>query len=298
MRLYPNLRSISQPFDGILLDAYGVFWGGGGVGLLPGCKETMEELVAQGKTIGVLSNASQLSEKEIEKFKKHGLILGTHLHFVITSGTVAKGIFSNDRLPFPTPKKKFYVLGEPHPKFLSHQIIFQDTLFQETKDLEEADFIYISIPHIAGEDQTEPHLFRDYITSFKNCKLPMVCVNPDRFAHEGNPPRAVVRQGSIAAIHEAQGGEVYYIGKPSHVMFDAAIQAFQDFNISDLKKIVMVGDTPETDIRGAKRSGIASALVTKTGIMADNIHEHGLEKALNQLPLTERPDFIIEKMAT
>lgn len=126
----------------------------------------------------------------------------------------------------------------------------------------------------------------------------MVCVNPDRFAHEGNPPRAVVRQGSIAAIHEEQGGEVYYIGKPSNVMFDAAIQAFQDFNISDLKKIVMVGDTPETDIRGAKRFGIASALVTTTGIMADRIHKHGLEEELNHLPSTDRPDFLIEKMAT
>lgn len=290
------LESICDSFDGILLDAYGVFWGGNGVGVLPGCKETMERLIAKGKVIGILSNSTQLAENEIEKLKKHGLIQGKHFHFFITSGTVGKEVFLANDLPFSTPKKKFYSFGTPHPKFSSHQAIFQDTLFSETADLNQADFIYISIPHIDGEDQTDPSLFREQIEVFKNIQLPMVCLNPDRFAHEGSPPKLVVRQGTIALMHENQGGQVFYIGKPSDKMYFAAMHSFLPFGISEPKQVLMVGDTPETDIRGARDFGMPSALVIKTGVMADRIIHQGLEKAF-LLPTNELPDFLIETMA-
>jgi ribonucleotide monophosphatase NagD (HAD superfamily) len=256
VKIHPNLESIYESFNGILLDAYGVFWGGNGIGLLPDCKETMERLITKGKTIGILSNSTQ----------------------------------------FPTPKMKFYLFGAPHPKFSSHQAIFQDTPFQETTDLEEADFIYISIPHINGKDQTDPLLFKEYIDIFKSIKIPMICANPDRFAHEGNPPQAVVRQGSIAIMHEEQGGQVFYIGKPSDRMYSAAMKSFFQYGISNPKKVLMVGDTPETDIRGARNFNMPSALVIKTGIMADRIAHHGWENTLNTLPTQDFPDFFIECM--
>lgn len=295
-QIFPDLQSVCKPFDGILLDAYGVFWGGNDVGVLPGCKATMERLVAEGKIVGILSNSTQLAKNEIEKLKKHGLIQGKHFHFFITSGTVANRIFLAGDLSFPTPNKKFYLFGTSHPKFSSHQAIFEGTRFQETPDLHQADFIYISIPHIDGNDQTNPYLFKEYVESFKDVKIPMVCVNPDHFAHEGNPPRAVVRQGSIAAMHEEQGGQVYYIGKPSDKMYAAAREFFLDFQISDLKKILMVGDTPETDIRGARNFGMSSALIMKTGMTADRIVHRGLEGALRDLHVDDFPDFFIEYM--
>ena len=64
----------------------------------------------------------------------------------------------------------------------------------------------------------------------------MICVNPDRFAHEGNPPRAVVRQGSIALMHEEQGGQVFYIGKPADKMYFAAMESFLQFGVSNRQK--------------------------------------------------------------
>jgi HAD superfamily hydrolase (TIGR01459 family) len=295
-KIHKDLESISEPFDGILLDAYGVFWGGNGVGLLPGCKETMERLIANGKTIGILSNSTQLAKKEIEKLKANGLAEGQHFHFLITSGEVTRSILLNNDLPFPTPKMKFYLFGTPHPKFSSHQAIFQDTPFQETTDLKEADFIYISIPHIDGKDQTDPLVFKDYIDIFKSSKIPMVCPNPDRFAHEGNPPQAVVRQGSIAIIYEEQGGEVFYIGKPSNKMYTAAMQSFFQYGISNSKQVLMVGDTPETDIQGARNFNMPSALVIKTGIMADRIAHQGWETTLNKFSTQEFPDFFVESM--
>ena len=42
----PGIARIADPFKGILLDAYGVFWGGNDCGVLPGAKEV------DGKTCG------------------------------------------------------------------------------------------------------------------------------------------------------------------------------------------------------------------------------------------------------
>lgn len=193
-----SIESICEPFDGILLDAYGVFWGGNDVGLLPGCKTAMERLIAKGKIIGILSNSTQLAKTEIGKLTNHGLIQGQHFHFFITSGTLAKRIFLTDTLPFPTPNKKFYLL--------------------------------------------------------------------------------------------------FYIGKSSAKMYSAAMQSFQDFGISNTKKVLMVGDTSEIDIRGARNYGMPSALIIKTGIMADRIVQKGLERAFQDLSPDDFPNFFIEYM--
>src|SRR5581483_3235698 len=88
--IHKNVMALEERFQAILLDAYGVFWGGDRAGLLPGSKETLEKLVLSHKIVGILSNASRFSFKEIEKFKAHGLLQGVHFHFMVTSGDVAK----------------------------------------------------------------------------------------------------------------------------------------------------------------------------------------------------------------
>ncbi len=295
-QIHQNLHHISENFKGILLDAWGVFWGGNDMGILPGTKETMEELVSRGKTVGILSNSTQLAAKEIHKFNLHGLVEKKHFHFLITSGDLTRSIFLNQKLPFRTPHKKFWLFGRLHPRFSSHEAIFQDTLYSETVEIEKADFIYINIPHIHGEDQENPEVFHDEIKLLKRKDLPMVCPNPDRFAHEDKPPKAVVRQGGIAALYEKMGGRVYYIGKPYMNAYSRAMEYFHQKQIFDPREVLMIGDNPETDIRGARNFGMAAALVTKTGIMADRISEQGWPHAIHHLLPSDYPDFFMEKL--
>ena len=291
--VHDDLESLPAIFKGILLDAYGVYWGGNGVGLLPGSKDAMARLVEQGKIVGILTNITQIANHEIEKLKNNGLLQGVHYHFVITSGEVSRKIFLRDDLPFPTPNKKFFLFGTVHPKFVSHQFLFEGTTFQETMHLHEADFIYISVPHIQGIDQTESYHFNENLKEIIYANLPMLCTNPDHFAQEGNPPKAVVRQGLIANLYEKLGGCVYYIGKPSKGMFQAAMQNFLNFGIVNPAEIVMVGDTPETDIRGANNFGMSSALVVKTGMMAERIVRSGWEESVERLAVQDYPNYFI-----
>ena len=296
IQVFPSIENIPKSFKGILLDAYGVFWGGNNFGAIPGSKEAMHRLVKSGKVVGILSNSTQLAGKEIDKIAKQGFILEEHFHFLVTSGEIARHIFSLEKLPFKTPRKKFWLFGGVHPKFSSHHTIFEASPYIETTDLSEADFIYISIPHLNGEDQTDPDFFREEVAKLKKKGLPMVCANPDRFAHEGTPPRAVVRQGSIAALYEELGGEVYYIGKPSEIAYFYAMEKFIQHHITDVADVLMVGDTPETDIRGARKLGMTACLVTETGIMADRIEKNGFENAVQTLSNFDCPNYFIKRL--
>ncbi len=148
--------------------------------------------------------------------------------------------------------------------------------------MKDADFLYISIPYVDGVDQEEPEIFRPLIQSVKQ-EIPILCVNPDRFAMEGSPPRPVVRQGSIAQMFVEQQADVYLVGKPSRIIYEAALKYFP-IDISK-EKILMIGDTPETDIRGAHGAGMDAALITKTGVMAYLLEKKGEAIIVHQLPL-------------
>jgi HAD superfamily hydrolase (TIGR01459 family) len=296
MEIATCLEEVASPFPAILLDAYGVFWSGG-IGPFPGARETMERLVLSGKKVGILSNSTQLAEKEIAKLQSHGLFLGKHFHFYLTSGQIAKEIFSQEKLPFPTLRKKFWLLGNVHPRFASHKALFEHSAYEETPHLEEADFIYLSIPHVHGEDQETVDHFQEEVLRAKKRGIPLICTNPDKYAHEGNPPKAVVRQGSLAALFEQAGGEVFYTGKPEPMAYLAAMEHFACLGLKNPKDVLMVGDTPETDIRGAKRARMASCLVLYTGIMADRIEKMGLVPAISSCEDRDMADFFIERFA-
>ena len=296
---YPTLSAalIDYQFPALFLDAWGVFWAGNTHGAFPGSQQTMEALVGLGKKIGIVSNSTELSDVEIAKFARHGFIKGKHFHFLITSGDVARSVFTSNTPPFQTLNKKFALFCPLHPRYSKPSSLFAGTSWQETNDYSEADFIYINVPNIDGKNQEDKEVFRPLIQKFLQFKKPMVCANPDLYAHEESPPRPVVRQGTIAAMYEEMGGQVYYIGKPHHQIYRAAFDSLQRVHPTRKEEILMVGDTPETDIRGARAFGINSALITQTGIMGERMARQKIE-VLHSLPSTDLPLILIERFAS
>jgi HAD superfamily hydrolase (TIGR01459 family) len=291
-----GLSSISDQYRAILLDAYGVFWGGNAYGVLPGTPEVMERLVLSGKIVGILSNATALSEAEIKKFALHGMHLGRHFHFVVTAGEVFRHFLMSGTLPLDTSRKTYWILGEDHPNSSFHAI-FKDTPFTRKAQPAEADFGYISVPLINGEDQTDPDVFRSTLEAIHPLNIPLICANPDLFAHEGMPPRLVVRQGSIAKMHEENGGKVVYFGKPHPNVFEYTISILSQYQITNTAEMLMVGDTPGMDCLGASRMKIDSALTVHTGVMGDRVALHGLKQAIDNLPENEIPTHYITGLA-
>lgn len=294
-----TLEDLAKQYDAFLLDAYGVFWGSSTVKVLPGSADAMKYLVSHGKYVGIVSNSTQLASVEQKKFEQNGLNIGFHFHFIVTSGQVAKEKLSQmDGLPFPTPNHTYWLFGTPHPRFNSQQI-FEGTEYHEVKNLADADFIYIPTPHIDGVDQTNPEVFREQVQAVTNQggkDIPVLSVNPDRFAPEGFPPRLVVRQGSIAQMFKEQQHPVFPLGKPFKPIFETALEQIDRLVGREIsrEKIVMVGDSPETDVRGAHNSGLDAVLVTKTGVTAELIEKDGFT-VIDSLPSSDRPKFFLDR---
>ncbi len=278
--------SLVPRYAAFLLDAYGVFWGSNEVGMLPGAAEAMKRLVREGKRVGILSNSTQLAQKEVDKLAKHGILQGIHYHFFVTSGEITRSLLLQDRLPFATPRKTFWLFGKPNLP------LFHGTMYEQTETLEAADFIYLGVPQIGDLDQEDPTLFHAAVQQAAINHIPVLCANPDQFAHEGLPPRLVVRQGSIATLFLNAGCPIHYVGKPSLLAYETALAQLP--SSIEKRQILMVGDTPETDIRGAKGAHLSAALVTKTGVMAERIQKGSLS-VLNALSEQDLPDFLIER---
>jgi NagD protein len=89
----------------------------------------------------------------------------------------------------------------------------------------------------------------------------LVATNPDNWcpvSSEITRPGA----GSTAAFLEASTGRrAYYLGKPNGFMFQQARRKLAGFSGQAPEQVIMIGDTMETDIRGAFEAGLQSYLV-------------------------------------
>jgi HAD superfamily hydrolase (TIGR01459 family) len=88
--------------------------------------------------------------------------------------------------------------------------------------------------------------------------IPMLCINPDLEVVRLSGERLHCA-GYIAQEFEQMGGTVEYIGKPHQAVYDACFKRLGDM---DHTKVLAVGDTLATDIKGANAVGLDNALVT------------------------------------
>jgi len=94
--------------------------------------------------------------------------------------------------------------------------------------------------------------------------VPLVCTNPDPIV----PTHAGVKlgPGAIAQAYADLGGPTFLYGKPHAPIYRHALGGAP-------ARVVAIGDLLETDVRGARGAGIASVLVTATGVHAARIGE-------------------------
>jgi NagD protein len=105
----------------------------------------------------------------------------------------------------------------------------------------------------------------------------LLATNPDNWcpvSHDKTRPGA----GAMAAFLEASTGRrAYYLGKPNGYMFQRARQKLIELAHGEVKEVVMIGDTMETDIRGAFESGFHAYLVlsgsTKLEDLGDYVYQ-------------------------
>src|SRR3954471_15836585 len=102
----------------------------------------------------------------------------------------------------------------------------------------------------------------------------LLATNPDNWcpvSSEKTRPGA----GATAAFLEASSGRrAYYLGKPNGYMFHRARRKLNELCLSQIEQVVMIGDTMETDIRGAFEAGLQSFLVLSGSTQIETVGDY------------------------
>jgi HAD superfamily hydrolase (TIGR01459 family) len=133
--------------------------------------------------------------------------------------------------------------------------------------LESADYVVCSG---LFDDTTEtPDTYRDMLAVMRARSLFMVCANPDIVVERGDT--LVYCAGALADAYAALGGEVLYCGKPHAPIYQVALataQAPRRAGAVPPERVLAIGDSVRTDLKGAAAFGIDSLFVT-SGIHAE-----------------------------
>lgn len=241
-----SFAEIINKYDVFVFDIWGVVHDG--YKRLPGVLETLQLLKAQNKRVFFLSNMPN-SRKEVAQHLAYFGIDSDLYEDIYSSGQTA--IDYSHQLICDGYKKAFR-LG----RITTLQKLIAQEGIEFVSFLELADFILLTY------DDRDPAAkeFQDIMVQALTQKLFILCTNPDRVYVEG--AAFVPAAGSIAAVYEAMGGQVKYIGKPYPLIYQTLVEQ------SQIKgNILAIGDTLEVDILGAQNMGWDTLLVL-TGVSA------------------------------
>lgn len=280
-----NILALQDDFELFIFDIYGVLWNG--KSLIENVPERLAALKKAGKKVVLLSNGTERMSQLEESQMRRGLCKGVHYDEAFSSGELAYRTFCADKRAL-----KYYNFGRPG------DYLFVDSPYQKLLTADEADFVYIGVPQLQ-----EGEIWRDVLTvepfvaeleRLREMDKVLVCANPDLRAYGSQLDDPVVRQGSIARYYEEIGGEVEYFGKPYPEVYFEALSAYEEIAP---EKMLMVGDTLETDILGASSLGMKTLFIS-TGMSRYYMENEGdfdrIEDYAADLKII--PDYIMKSI--
>lgn len=110
--------------------------------------------------------------------------------------------------------------------------------------------------------------YRPLLEAARARALPFVCANPDLVVDVGG--RLYLCAGTIAALYEELGGDVFWAGKPYAPAYDAATLRAEEYRDApvDRRRVLAIGDALRTDLAGARNAGIDALFI------GSGIHRH------------------------
>ena len=264
---YKHLTDAINEYDVILFDLWGVIVEGEAT--YPGVIDAVNKVMEK-KEVVFLSNAPRPDFIVAKNVGSWGLRGVTPAH-VLTSGDIARCMIEEKAVLIDKKSPVVYHLGADR-----NDDILIEIEHELTEDIDKADIMLLSLYRDDHENITE---FDELLKGAAGRpEMLILCSNPDTTI----PKQGVLRycSGYFAELIEKFGGKVIYTGKPKSVIYDKIIKRHSN---TPLDRILMVGDTFETDILGANLAGIDSALVM-TG-NANSFHKmHGkMEDKLTSL---------------
>ncbi len=255
MKKIDGIKEILGQYDVFLFDVWGVIFNG--IGVFPDVNDCLKKLKDMNKTSILLSNTSKTGDALLEFLKSVGLDVSTIL-FAQTSGDSVANEFFGAASEERKNEKIYHLSSNENERF------FDNLCVNQVDDINLANKIAISCCAYEGDNLDD---IEDELKKARSLNLPMVCLNPDKISKDGD--RIKLCAGFFAEKYEKMGGEVLYFGKPHKRIYEDAFKRLSMVLKQPLCKnrMVMIGDSLETDICGAKNAGICSVLLN-TGVFA------------------------------
>jgi NagD protein len=102
----------------------------------------------------------------------------------------------------------------------------------------------------------------------------LLATNPDNWCPVSSQKTRPGAGATAAFLEASTGRRAYYLGKPNCYMFHRARNKLAKLALANPTDIVMIGDTMETDIRGAFESGLQSFLVLSGSTKIEDIGDY------------------------
>jgi HAD superfamily hydrolase (TIGR01459 family) len=251
--LIPHFSTLAPDYDVLLCDVWGVVHNG--LVSFPHACDALMRARATGAVVVFITNSPRPSEVVMRQLERLHVAHEAY-DAIVSSGDVTRSVIEKRH------GKSLYHLGPERDRsiFGGLNVTFAD--------LADADYVVCS--GLENDEVETPDDYRARLELMLARKLFMVCGNPDVVVERGN--RLVYCAGAIADLYATMGGEVFYAGKPYRPIYDMAVakaEAAAGKPVA-LTRVLALGDSLRTDLKGARTLGVDFLFVT-SGIHAEEL---------------------------
>jgi HAD superfamily hydrolase (TIGR01459 family) len=251
--LLPHFATLAPDYDVLLCDVWGVVHNG--LAAFPHACDALMRTRARGAAVVLITNAPRPSVVVARQLEKLHVPRETY-DAIVSSGDVTRAVIE------ARPGQSLFHMGPERDRS-----IFSG-LNVRFAPLETADYVVCS--GLDDDDTETPDDYRARLELMLKRKLFMVCGNPDVVVERG--PQLVYCAGAVADLYATMGGEVLYAGKPYRPIYDMALAKAEGATgrKAALGRVLAIGDSVRTDLKGARAVGVDFLFVT-SGIHAEEL---------------------------
>jgi len=251
--LITEFCTIASDYDVVLSDVWGVIHNG--ITSYPHACDALSHFRAGGRVVVLITNAPRPSESVARQLDRLDVPRETY-DAIVSSGDVTRSVIKKRH------GQSLYHLGPERDRsiFAGLDIDFAPP---ETAD-------YVVCSGLKDDESETPDDYRPLLEFLLARKLFMVCGNPDVVVERGST--LVYCAGSIADLYASMGGEVLYAGKPYPPIYEMALARAETAASREIapSRVLAVGDSVRTDLKGAHAMGLDFLFVT-SGIHAEEL---------------------------
>jgi HAD superfamily hydrolase (TIGR01459 family) len=262
-----HFAALASGYDAVLSDVWGVIHNG--ITATMAACDALRRFREQGGTVMLITNAPRPGNVVVKFIDRVGVPHDAY-DGIVSSGDVTRAAMAE------RPDKNVFHIGP------ERDLPIFEGLGLNFVPLDKAD--YVVCTGLRNDEVETPEGYRAELGELRRRRMFMLCGNPDLVVERGE--KLVYCAGAVADLYRSLGGAVLYAGKPHRPIYDLALARIAALRGAEppLKRVLAIGDSIRTDLKGATDMGLDCLFVT-AGIHAEELgdrHDPNLS-ALNRI---------------